>query len=500
MSIEYSILEELNFCRSNPTEFSSLLVQFRSYYEDKDLAIPNCPRLPTSEGPAGLAALGAALQLQPPAPELLWNEALYRVSQSENNQASKLHHFTQETFSQKELELTASKHCTWAGSILEVHSFGAAEPRDVLIKCLLSDGDASRFAFKTLMASELKFIGITFTNDSTCSNNPFASSVTFVLASEITEEKSAKAPLKKARAEEYVRVKEITLQDKIAEGQRNLRKIPGISQIELEEIKEFFDKVSSGHDGTISQEGLRTLFETTQFNNSAMFSVIKDLELDKLESIDFENFVGFISKNLQKDPSSMYSPILGNKSKITNELVSECKEMFDIIDHDKSGLIDADDIKNYLEQNESCGLQEIMSGLDVSQSEKLDFAGFLERISEYDASVSQFNELSLDAVSGLSPIKNFGKNSSCVDEGRPRFRGKALKSLPVQLAEQCKEVFQLLDLESKGKITAGVIKKQLIAENFKSDFPIFCSYFKYDLPDSQELTLSDLISLCPISS
>ena len=174
--------------------------------------------------------------------------------------------------------------------------------------------------------------------------------------------------------------------------------------------------------------------------------------------------------------------------------------MFDIIDHEKSGLIDADDIKNYLEQMESSGLQEIMSGLDVSHSEKLDFAGFLERVSEYDASVSQFNELSLNAGIESSPVKNYAKNSSCVGEVRPRFRAKALKSLPVQLVEQCKEVFQLLDLESKGKIAAGVIKKQLIAENFKSDFPVFCSYFKYDIPDYQELTLSDLISLCPISS
>jgi Ca2+-binding EF-hand superfamily protein len=494
MSIESSILEELNHCRANPQEYSSNLHHWKNFFQGKDLVLPNCPPFPTVEGQASLDFLIETLSSHLPGPELLWSEGLFRLSHSQNLKLNKLHSFTQETLSQSDLELAASKHCVWAGQLLEVHSFGGGDPNDVLIKCLLSDGDSKRQAFKVLMNKSFKYVGISFNEDPGCLNNPFGSSVTFVLAEELIEEKTFRGPLKKARAEEYVKVKEITLKDKIAEGKSNLKKIPGISHAEMNEIKEFFDRVATEHE-VLNQNEFRAFIDSSHFSNSTMFSRIKELEIDKIESLDFESFVGFISSNLHKESLQQFSPILGQSKKSPSDLMGECKEMFDVMDTEKSGFIDSENIKHFLEQNESqnLNLAEMLSSLDVSHSEKLDFATFLEKASEWEASGTNFSmQIKTDPSSPSSKKPSQNASYSIKNRKSPKSSTSDSKAI----SSQCHEVFQLLDLTGKGKISAGSLKKLVLSPDFLSDFPVFCANFHCDLEDSTEITLSDLFRLC----
>merc|ERR1712093_495007 len=144
---------------------------------------------------------------------------------------------------------------------------------------------------------------------------------------------------------------------------------PGLTEDEIEEIKEAFDLFDTDGSGTIDPKELRAAMQSLGFEakNQTIFQMISDLDKNKSGSIDFEEFLDMMTarmsdkdtrEDIQKvfrlfDDDTSGSITLRNLRRVAKELGetmsdAELQEMVDRADSNGDGAVSMDDFYNIM--------------------------------------------------------------------------------------------------------------------------------------------------------
>ncbi len=144
---------------------------------------------------------------------------------------------------------------------------------------------------------------------------------------------------------------------------------PGLTEDEIEEIKEAFDLFDTDGSGTIDPKELKAAMQSLGFDakNQTIFQMISDLDRNKSGDIDFDEFLDMMTarmsdKDTREDINKVFrlfdddgtgSISLKNLRRVARELGEtmtdeELQEMIDRADSNSDALVSADDFYNIM--------------------------------------------------------------------------------------------------------------------------------------------------------
>lgn len=515
MSITEKVLEELNECRTNPRKYSLKLSKTLKFYQGKILSRPGSQPIETEEGLANVQACINYLKSIMPIGELEPSVGLKMAAQSHADDigpSGRMSHLGEDG---SEPSDRIEKFCQWSGHLGENIDYGNSNPEDIVVSLLIDDGVLARGQRLNIMKKEHKYVGIGF---------GYHSEFEYVCVIVFTELAidpsfstfSSKISPKKIKRSEYVQKKEITeehskllaskimkqkLRDQPSET-LNLKKFDSnkyentqFSHDEIIEIKEFFDMLDHDYSGTISVTEIKNLVEAPDITNSSIYQMLMGLNLNNAGTLDFGGFLDLISvKGNKEDPTfSVLAPIKETSTELSNfshqfshGLVSEFKEVFDFFDSEKSGFIEIGAIRAAAENHEldsyNSTILDLMTGLDPSKNNKVDFEEFVEIISEIsNSSISSSMDLSGKNKTGINKSrsrkvqmssyefhdswKRMRKNEFEVSE----FENSRVNEEQIQ---EIKKAFDLFDVEKKGLIATRDLKSAMEEQGYQKKNPI----------------------------
>jgi centrin-1 len=144
---------------------------------------------------------------------------------------------------------------------------------------------------------------------------------------------------------------------------------PGLTEDDIEEIKEAFDLFDSDGSGTVEPRELKSAMVSLGFEakNATLFHVVSELDKDGSGAIDFEEFLNMMSSQMddhssKEDIRSIFVLFDADKTgyiniknlrKIARDLGETCEdeELLDLIrkgDSDGDGLVSFEDFYNIM--------------------------------------------------------------------------------------------------------------------------------------------------------
>ena len=144
---------------------------------------------------------------------------------------------------------------------------------------------------------------------------------------------------------------------------------PGLTEDEIEEIKEAFDLFDTDGSGAIDPKELKAAMQSLGFEakNQTIFQMISDLDKNKSGTIDFEEFLDMMTarmsdKDTREDIAKVFRLIdddntgtitLRNLRRVARELGEtmtdeELQEMIDRADSNGDGAVTLDDFFNIM--------------------------------------------------------------------------------------------------------------------------------------------------------
>ena len=146
---------------------------------------------------------------------------------------------------------------------------------------------------------------------------------------------------------------------------------PGLSEEEVEEIREAFNLFDTDGSGTIDPKELMSAMKSLGFEakNQVIYQMIADLDKDSSGTVDFEEFLDLMTgtlggKDTKEDINKVFALFdddrtgyitLSNLKRVANELGetmsdAELLEMIERADHDQDGKISAEEFYNIMTQ------------------------------------------------------------------------------------------------------------------------------------------------------
>lgn len=150
---------------------------------------------------------------------------------------------------------------------------------------------------------------------------------------------------------------------------------PGLTEDEIEELRQAFDLFDTDGSGTIDPKELRAAMQSLGFEakNQTIYQMIKDIDKDGNGDIDFDEFLDL-----------MTSRLAGSDSK------EDVQKIFELFDDDKTGYISLQNLKRVA--------QELGENMDDSE--------LLEMIQRADA--DQDGQISSEEFLTIMTQKTFG--------------------------------------------------------------------------------------------
>lgn len=178
--IEMDIVQELNFVRTKPGEYATLLEGYRKYYKGKTFSAPGQKALTTKEGVKALDEAILTLKMTRPLEALTPSQALTKASRDHVDNAGPrglLGHVGSDKSNPNDRAARYGK-----GVVNENCCYGRSAAREVVVSLLIDDGTADRGYRKNILNPAFKLVGTAFglhkTQQTMCSQ---------VFAAEFTE-------------------------------------------------------------------------------------------------------------------------------------------------------------------------------------------------------------------------------------------------------------------------------------------------------------------------
>ena len=140
---------------------------------------------------------------------------------------------------------------------------------------------------------------------------------------------------------------------------------PGMSEDEIEEIREAFNLFDTDGSGTIDPKELKEAMQSLGFEakNQTIFQIISDIDKDGTGDIDFEEFLDLMTAGISDTDSE-----------------EDVRKVFNLFDDDKTGYISLQNLKRVakdLGESTSDGeLLEMIERADADQDGQISFEEF----------------------------------------------------------------------------------------------------------------------------
>ena len=359
MSFEDTFLEQLNFCRSSPSEYSQVLekhLSMQGHYivysgfssQDSDLR------------PCNFNLVLENMKTAPAVGELKWSNGLFLASKQHLKEIMKTGAGKSKRLETKELETKVEKYCSFSGLLKEFVSIGSSI--EELIIHMLLEGQLG----SNIMNAEYKYVGI-----------------------------SLKDIKNSGKLSVIILAKHVSDLHSVESSEKNSKSIQkSFNTAEIAQLKEFFTKF---------QQGLPFSECKKAFVGSSLLNLLPET----LDALDFDSFLDSTLNNLssKSSPKATFSPIQGKSTYLDD--MSELRDLSESLDSDQS-INDYECFKIVLPKsdNDSFGFNEVPYSTESSQNSKLDLGAYIDKISESESIGSFFLNSAMHSV-------NYGKGGSC---------------------------------------------------------------------------------------
>ena len=138
-----------------------------------------------------------------------------------------------------------------------------------------------------------------------------------------------------------------------------------LSEEEIKKIKEAFESIDTDHNGKLSLEEMKKVFEKSDLNFEFNEEIFKQIDTDNSGNIEYTEFISAcIEKNVYL-----------NEQKL--------KDAFNLFDSDKSGKISRNEIEKVLKLGvNSKEIDAIMAKHDINKDGEIDFKEFMTMMAE----------------------------------------------------------------------------------------------------------------------
>ena len=488
MSTVEKILEEINQCRVNPSKYSFKLSKILRYFRGNIYEKPGYEAIETEEGASNVVACINYLKSVQQVPPLVPSNALSLAAQlhaDDIGPSGRMSHIGQDG---SEPSDRIEKFCSWSGHLGENIDYGNTSPEDIVVSLLIDDGVPARGQRLNLMKREHKYVGIGFGYHA-----EYQYVCVLVFAELVIENSSLLSPsassVKKIKKAEYVKVKEITAEEK-KDGDLRRNKVDSLreslnfnfkdlSDDEVIEIKEFFDKLEKDSGSVSINEIKNALGRYGEKSSSSVLHLLAKVASASKISLDLEGLLSLAAEKKAEDKL-----LNSRKPVLQNEMILEMKEIFDLIDESKAEMINKRDIENAVKKrkldNFNSTLVDLMQYID-DQHEDMSFENLIEVISnlkETSLLVSHIQDPTLTpylkAKVPKALVSSFESYTETTPKGNPRgFNPKdyVKPGFNQEQVQEIKKAFDLFDTEKKGLISAQDIKLAMKSQGFKRKNP-----------------------------
>jgi uncharacterized protein YkwD len=158
--LEREIIHEINLARTAPKDYASFLEQFKKYYHEKLIKLPNETPIITKEGVGALIEATRFLRSTKPVPLLHLSKGMSWGAKDHVKDLS-LSGASQHRGSDKSQPLDrVNRYGTWQKVIGENISFGHDRARNIVMSLIIDDGVPHRGHRKNIFNSDFRVIGV----------------------------------------------------------------------------------------------------------------------------------------------------------------------------------------------------------------------------------------------------------------------------------------------------------------------------------------------------
>jgi len=162
VELRKQILDEINLCRTNPSNYANKLETFLTYYNGFTLTLPNQPPLLTIDGQAACLSAIDYLRAMTPRTPLIWSDSLSFSAQDHCNDKGSLGEFGHTGSLGSTLLDRVTKYGKPEEPVGENIMYGQDTPENIVCMMLVDDGVPARGNRKNLMNERYTLCGIGF--------------------------------------------------------------------------------------------------------------------------------------------------------------------------------------------------------------------------------------------------------------------------------------------------------------------------------------------------
>ncbi|TAE20725.1 MAG: hypothetical protein EAZ92_17725 [Candidatus Kapaibacterium sp.] len=159
-SIELDVLQEINFARTKPSEYATMLEGYRKYYKGKTFAAPSQKSLTTKEGVKALDEAILALKMSRPMEALTTSQALSKAARDHVDNTGPrglLGHVGTDKSNPND---RAARY--GSGVVNENICYNRSSGREIIVRLLIDDGSADRGYRKNILNPAFTLVGTAF--------------------------------------------------------------------------------------------------------------------------------------------------------------------------------------------------------------------------------------------------------------------------------------------------------------------------------------------------
>ncbi len=158
--LEKEVVHEINLARIAPKDYASFLEQFKKYYHDKLIKIPNETPIITEEGVGALIEAIRFLRSTKPIPLLNLSKGMSLGAKDHVKDLSLLRGSRHQGRDKSQPWDRVNRYGTWQKVIVENISFGHDRARNIVMSLIIDDGVPHRGHRKNIFNSDLRVIGV----------------------------------------------------------------------------------------------------------------------------------------------------------------------------------------------------------------------------------------------------------------------------------------------------------------------------------------------------
>ena len=384
-NLNQAVLAEMNECRANPSRYSEKLAATLKFYEGNVFTKPGAGiPIETEEGPSNVEDCIRQLKATKPLPPMRWSNALGQAAQIHLDDIGPSGQMSHEGADGSDVGERIERFAQWDGTIGENIDYGDTNPEDIVVNLLIDDGVQTRGHRNNILKPEHLFAGVAYGDHADMEH-----ACVIVFAQGISDSSTASTPKPKTETPKVESPKPVPKQETPkpvvakAESPKPVAKQeppkpvakpeppkpapkqeppkpapaktgakaaakpvakkgpagrfdpadyvkPGLTEDDIEEIKEAFDLFDADGSGTVEPGELKNAMISLGFEakNATLFHMISDLDKDGSGAIDFEEFLVMMTSTMSDEDTR-----------------DDIHKIFVLFDVDKTGHINIKNLK-----------------------------------------------------------------------------------------------------------------------------------------------------------